>query len=238
MWQRLIGTDREKSDERLEDGGSGEDDARREEPRSQPSASHSTLHRGGRGRARTTPTLEGRHYRHPDPTASGRPCSPSPTHKPRSPPGAAAAPAPQVRACATRHFRLQVSPPEDSRPGGCRTHQWLRWAPRRKARRPRRGASAAQGARGAGTPPCPPARLPNTHPGPRGCPDESRVASAAAERQSRLRRTRPRPVSSSAPLPRQGQWRMRRDLPFVCKQGRATCIDPRERATLGLCPPG
>lgn len=139
-------------------------------------------------RACTTPTLQGRHYRNPDPTAPRRPCTrgphsqtPRPARRRDSPP-----PAAQVRAFATRHFRLQVSPPEDSRPEGWGKHGWLRWAPRQKARGPRREATAAWGARRAGAPTGPSVRLPNTHPGPRGCPDGSLVSTAAGSVRGEL----------------------------------------------------
>lgn len=122
----MLGGSQEENDKSLEED-SGEDDTTRgtELQHSHLSPSHSTLHQYRRRRACTTLTLplEGIIIviqTRQGPAGPARPVAfTNPEADARAGPRRdRPLPAAQVRACATRHFRLQVRLPEETRPTG------------------------------------------------------------------------------------------------------------------------
>ena len=123
---------------------------------------------------------QGHHHRHPGPARRAPFTNPEANAR-----GWSAPPLPRALRSgeSRRHTSLPVSgAPAGRYPAHGRSRGSLGRAPPQKARRPRRGATASWRARGASTLTRPSVRLPNTHPEPRGCPNEFFVATAATER--------------------------------------------------------
>lgn len=183
----LIGGSQEENDKSLEEEDSGEDDTERGTGlrHSHLSPSYSTLHQYGKRQACTTLTLPLKDTIIVIQTqqSPAGPARPAPFTNPEADARGWSAPRQPPARRAGENERHASLPAPGAPAGRYPAHgRSLRWAPGQKARSPRRGAAVAWRSRGAGTLARTPVPLPNTHPGPRGRPDEIFVATAATER--------------------------------------------------------